>query len=262
MPTVTRSGMTLYFEDRGAGHPVLFHTGGGGDHRMWELAGYTSLLAGYRHLLLDHRGHGRSGCPAGVEAHRVEEYAADVVAVLDAAEVEQAVLLGYSGGATVAYHVAARHPERCRALVGIGSLPEPGSDPGPNLETAAHLRQVGMRALMEEMAAEEDEAAPQWLIDNLATTDTEMFALLLEGWAAAPSLWALFPAIAAPTLLVVGQHEQEPGDAERAARRLVQGQSVVLPGYGHLQAFWHGEVTGPVIADFLDGLPAPASAGS
>lgn len=262
MPTVTRSGVTLFFDDRGAGDPVLFHTGGGGDHRMWELAGYTSLLTGYRQLLLDHRGHGRSDCPTGIDAHRIEEYAADVVAVLDAAAVEQVVLLGYSGGASVAYHVAARYPGRCRAVVGIGSLPESGSDPGPNLEMAAHLREVGMRALMEEMAAEEDETAPRWLIDNLAITDTEMFALLLEAWAAAPSLWELFPAIAVPTLLVVGQREQEPGDAEGAARRLAQGRSVVLPGYGHLQAFWHGEVTGPVIAEFLQALPAPAAPGS
>src|SRR5215471_12218090 len=99
MPYVNRAGVRLYYEHAGSGPVVLLHTGGGGDGRMWELAGYTGTLTGYRTLLMDHRGHGRSDCPAGLAAHRMSEYVADVIAVLDDAGVDRAALVGYSFGA-------------------------------------------------------------------------------------------------------------------------------------------------------------------
>ena len=78
-----------------------------------------------------------------------------------------------------------------------------------------------------------------------------MMALMLEAWSTAPSSWEEFPSITSPALLVVGEEEQEEGAATRAAARLPHGRAVVLPGYGHLQAFWHAEVTGPLIVEFL-----------
>ena len=115
MPYVDRAGVRLYYEDAGSGPAVLLHTGGGGDGRMWELAGYTTALAGYRILLMNHRGHGRSDCPAGLRAHRMSEYAADVIAALDDAGVSRAALLGYSAGAAVAYAVANYPAEHSRS---------------------------------------------------------------------------------------------------------------------------------------------------
>lgn len=73
MPVVERNGFRLYYADRGSGPAVLFHTGGGGDGRMWELAGYTEALGGCRQLLMDHRGHGRSDQPVGLAAHAIDE---------------------------------------------------------------------------------------------------------------------------------------------------------------------------------------------
>ncbi len=46
MPYATRAGVRLHYTDEGTG-PVLLHTGGGGDGRMWELAGCTNTLQGY-----------------------------------------------------------------------------------------------------------------------------------------------------------------------------------------------------------------------
>ncbi len=253
MPTIKRDGVELYFSDTGTGPALFFHTGGGGDGRMWERAGYTRQLQRTRHLLFDHRGHGRSSCPRDLEAHRVDRYVADVVAVLDALGVDQAVLIGYSAGADVVFRVAAEAPSRCAAIVAIGGPPQPIDLSEWNTALAAHLRAVGMRSLMEEFSASEPEPAPAWLIDNLASTDTEMFALSLEAWTDAPKVWDLLPQIAAPTLLVVGELEQgEDGAAGRAVERLACGQAVVSPGYAHLQNFWHAEVTAPMISAFLE----------
>jgi hypothetical protein len=110
-----------------------------------------------------------------------------------------------------------------------------------------------MRAAVEEIAAEEPEPAPGWLLDNLASTEAEMFALLLEAWASEPAGWADFPRVRAPALVICGENE-EPGaarNAQLAAATMPHGSSAVLPGLWHLQAFWRTDKTLPPLTSFL-----------
>jgi pimeloyl-ACP methyl ester carboxylesterase len=253
VPYVTRAGVRLYYEDAGTGPVVLLHTGGGGNCRMWELAGYTLTLAAYRILLMDHRGHGRSDCPTGLAAHRMTEYVADVIAVLDDAGVDQAALVGYSAGADVAYAVASRHPARVGAIVGIGTVGAPDRDEDDVEAEVAAIRASGMRAAMERIAAEEPRRPPDWMIDNLAETDAEMFALLVEAWAGEPGSWAEFPAVQAPTLIICGENEEPGADgyAVLAAQTLSRGSAAVLPGLHHLEAFWRTDWSCPPLTGFL-----------
>ncbi len=77
---------------------------------------YPSLAERYRVLALDHRGHGRGIRPKdGIV--RLPDCADDAVALLDALDVEQAVVAGYSMGGAVAQLVWHRHPDRVRGLV-------------------------------------------------------------------------------------------------------------------------------------------------
>lgn len=253
MPFVNRAGTRLYYEDAGSGPVVLLHTGGGGDGRMWELAGYTGALQGYRTLLMDHRGHGRSDCPAELSAHRMSEYVADVIAVLDDAGAGAAALLGYSAGAQVAYAVASTYPERVGAVAGIGAVGAPSDDDSDVSAYTAAIRAGGMRAAMDQIAAGEPQPAPGWLIDNLSETDPEMFALLIEAWAGEPGSWADFPRVAAPTVIICGEHEEPHAarNARLAAQTLPRGSAVILPGLHHLQAFWRTDETLPPLLTFL-----------
>ncbi|HVB52694.1 MAG TPA: alpha/beta hydrolase [Candidatus Acidoferrales bacterium] len=251
MPVISRDGVRLHYEDIGIGPAVLWHTGGGGDGTMWRTSGYLDELPGRRHLLLDHRGHGRSDQPQGLEAHRLDEYMADVLAVLDAAGVDQAAMVGYSDGGRVIYALAARHPERVAAVVGIGGVSLPQETYAWRRELAREVRQMGFRSWLEQMSESEAEAAPAWLMNNLAATSTEMFALEVEAWADAPSESSHFPHIEAPTLIICGEDEDADGAAELAVKALPSGKAVVLPGFGHLQAFWRSETTAPIIRDFL-----------
>jgi pimeloyl-ACP methyl ester carboxylesterase len=260
MPTVTREGVRLYYSDTGAGPPVFFHTGGGGDGTMWKTAGYLDALPGRRHVLFDHRGHGRSDQPQGLDAHRIDEYVQDVIAVLDSAGIDQAAMIGYSDGARVVYALAARHPRRVAAIVGIGGVAHPNDANAWRRGLALESRQNGIRAYIEQMSAGEPEAAPAWLVENLAATPTEMFAFELEGWADAPTECADFPRIEAPTLIICGEPFNTDGAAELAVAALSNGSFVVLPGFGHLQEFWRSDVTAPLIADFLARhVPVPAT---
>jgi pimeloyl-ACP methyl ester carboxylesterase len=257
---VIRNGVRLHYSDIGSGPPVFWHTGGGGDGTMWLTAGYLDQLPGRRHLLFDHRGHGSSDRPEGVQAHSLEEYQADVIAVLDAAGIERAAMVGYSDGGRIVYCLAAKHPERVTALVGIGGVADRSDTNAWRRELAESVRKTGLRTWLAAMSSREAEPVPGWLLENLATTETEMFALECEGWADAPTECQDFPHITSPTLIICGEMEDTDGAAEQATGILPDGRAIVLTGFGHLQAFWRSDVTAPLIRDFLeDRVPGTAS---
>jgi pimeloyl-ACP methyl ester carboxylesterase len=81
-----------------------------------------------RVLTFDGRGNGRSDRPAGVAAYLEDEFAADTLAVMDAAGTERATLVGLSCAALWATIVAADHPERVEGIVYIA--PAVGLAPG------------------------------------------------------------------------------------------------------------------------------------
>jgi pimeloyl-ACP methyl ester carboxylesterase len=218
---------------------------------MWQRAGYLDALPGRRHILFDHRGHGQSDQPEGIEAHRLDHYIDDVVSVLDAAEVGRATLVGYSDGARIVYALAARHPDRVDTVVGIGGVAHPSDTNAWRRELAREVRELGFSSWLERLSEGEPEPAPRWLMENLALTPTEMFALEVEAWAEEPTEYQQFSEISAPTLIICGERENTDGAAELAVEALPNGNRMILPGMGHLQAFWHAELTAPLIAEFL-----------
>lgn len=81
--------------------------------------GIAQALAeqGYRVVLLDLLGHGRSDKPTHASSYRIDSYADQVIALLDHLGAEKAVLGGISLGANVSLFAAAHYPERVQALV-------------------------------------------------------------------------------------------------------------------------------------------------
>lgn len=81
--------------------------------------GIAQALAGHDHrvVLLELLGHGRSDHPRHATVHRMDTYAEQVIALLDALELEEAVVGGTSLGANVALQAAVQAPERVRAML-------------------------------------------------------------------------------------------------------------------------------------------------
>ena len=69
----------------------------------------------YRVYALDQRGHGESDRPVG--GYAMQQFAADVVAFMDAKNIKQATIVGHSMGSLVGQHLAAQAPERVKRLV-------------------------------------------------------------------------------------------------------------------------------------------------
>jgi pimeloyl-ACP methyl ester carboxylesterase len=97
---------------------VVFLHGGELDHSVWILQSRYLAHHGYAVLAADLPGHGRSG---GAALARVEDLADWTVALLDAAKVKDAALVGHSMGSLVALDCAARHPQRVRRIALVGT---------------------------------------------------------------------------------------------------------------------------------------------
>ncbi|MGX9225978.1 alpha/beta fold hydrolase [Streptomyces albus] len=107
-------GRRLAYLDSGGDHPVLLALHGhfGRGRLFTPLA--RALAGRYRVVAPDQRGHGRSDSASDFTP---EGYADDAVALLDALGIGSATVLGHSMGGAVAYVLAARAPQRVRALV-------------------------------------------------------------------------------------------------------------------------------------------------
>lgn len=80
--------------------------------------------AGYRVWVPDGRGYNRSDKPAGIEPYRIDQLAADVLGLLEAAGRQRAVVVGHDWGAAVAWWLALTRPDRIERLV-VLNVPHP-----------------------------------------------------------------------------------------------------------------------------------------
>ena len=101
--------------------------------RLWAKQVPALAGAGYRVIVPDLRGYGKSDKPADVDAYNLLFLAADVGAVLDAAGVQRAHVVGHDWGAAVAWGVASFAPDRVDHLA-VLSVGHPSSFAGAGLE--------------------------------------------------------------------------------------------------------------------------------
>lgn len=117
-------GARLYYQDWGAGEPVLLLHGNAQSHRVfrWYLRKLSPL---YRVLLMDSRGHGLSLHREGRGEFSTADMAGDVAALLDHLKIRRCAIIGFSDGANVALEFAARFPDRARAVVAVSGNARP-----------------------------------------------------------------------------------------------------------------------------------------
>lgn len=102
-----------------AGLPcIVFIHGALNDHSVWTLLARWFAHHGHAVLALDLPGHGRSDGPPLADAEALADW---VLALLDAAGVRKAALVGHSMGSLIALEAAGRAPERIERLVMLGT---------------------------------------------------------------------------------------------------------------------------------------------
>jgi pimeloyl-ACP methyl ester carboxylesterase len=153
MPKIkTSDGVSLYYEEAGAGTPIVFVHEFAGDYRTWEPQ-MRRFSRDHRCVTYSQRGYPPSDIPDDAARYGQDFARSDVIAVMDALKIDKAHVVGHSMGAYTALHVGIRHPQRCISVTaagcGWGSLPDPAARAAMRAqaaETSKMFMEKGMAA--------------------------------------------------------------------------------------------------------------------
>jgi len=120
---VEHDGARIWYATYGSGSPVILLHGGLGHSGNWGYQVPALISSGYRAVVIDSRGHGRS--TRDERPYTYELMASDVRAVMDALHLEQASLVGWSDGACTALVLASNAPERVAGVFFFGCNMDP-----------------------------------------------------------------------------------------------------------------------------------------
>lgn len=236
---------------RGEGKPIVFIHGNACTRQTWRPQREYFARA-YRVIAPDLRGHGDSDKPGG--AYPMSAFVADVVGLLDALAIDEAVMAGHSMGGRVVMSFALEHPARVSALVLAGTSATSFSKANEQIE---RVRALGLERELQEFIEFEsspdtpDELKRELLREALKTPERVRVELwkTVSGFDVSKRLGH----IGAPTLIIVGDLDR--GTPVAAARQLNEGirgsRLVVIGGVAHFTQLERPETVNQHIEAFL-----------
>src|SRR4030095_4948302 len=121
MPTITRDGIKLAYEERGSGSPAFVFVHGWTCDRSFFAPQAEHFARRHRVVSVDLRGHGESDKPQG--PYPIAAYADDIAYVIEQLGLGKAVAVGHSMGGITVLQLAATHPDRVAAIVMVDPAP-------------------------------------------------------------------------------------------------------------------------------------------
>jgi len=275
MPTVTvgqenNTAIEIYYEDHGAGQPVVLIHGYPASGRAWDKQVPALLEAGYRVITYDRRGFGRSSQP--VVGYDYDTFAADLHALLEHLDLRDAALAGHSmGTGEVTRYLASYGSGRVAKGVLISPIP-------PYLLQADDNPDGVPQSLFDGFAAAAQADTPAWIkgfLDNFYNADTLLGALVSDqvyqaSWNLAVTAsataavaciltWATdfrddLPQLDVPVLVIQGDADQVlplEKTGQRLPALIKDVQLVVVEGGPHAIAWTHAAQVNTALLDFL-----------
>jgi len=259
--------ITLNIELYGVDRTLLLLHGFTGSVAAW--AELVARLASHcRIIAVDLIGHGLSDAPADPARYRMERCVADLLALLDALEIAQTNVLGYSMGGRVALQLAAAAPARVGALVLESSSPGL-ADPAERQARIAADEALADSIERDGLAAFVERWKRLPLFASQAVLPAEIRARLhaqrmrnnpqglansLRGMGAGrqSSLWDRLPQLHIPTLLITGELDQKYCViAEQIAQALPNARKVGVPNAGHTVHLEQPDIFAATVLEFL-----------
>ncbi len=258
------NGRAIGYDDVGKGVPVLFLHGFPHNRSLWSPQ-LGALAAPARTICMDLRGFGESAPdgPGGVDG-----YADDAAKLLDALNIERAVVIGLSMGGYAALAFWRRHRDRVRALVFCDTRATADNE-------AARAARGEMQALAEERGSMA--VANQMISGMVGRTTREknpelvdelhrMMSLApvrgivdaLEALKQRPDSTAMLGTIDVPTLIIVGDEDVlTPVKDARAMHLAITGSRLeIITGAGHVSNMERPATFNHVLSEFLVSLTA------
>ncbi len=256
MAYLNRDGVQVYYEEAGAGTPVLLSHGYSATSRMWE--GQREALAGdYRLIAWDMRGHGKTDSPDDASAYSEAATVDDMAAVLDAAGVEKAVISGLSLGGYMSLAFNVKYPERVLALMLFDTGPgykNPQGREGWNETALARAKAFEEKGLESLGRGAEVRIAQHRSAQGLAHAARGMLAQFDS------RIIESLPEIKVPTMVLVGENDQPfIGASQYMAAKIPGARLVTIPGAGHAANIDQPAAFNEAVRSFLaETIGAPA----
>jgi 3-oxoadipate enol-lactonase len=263
MPFVhAADGTRIHYEvtGRAGGTPVLMIQGLGASKNAWNLQ-RIAMATRFRIISFDNRGAGRSDKPT--EPFTLEQMADDALAVLDAAGIETAHVVGASMGGVISQIVAVKYPHRVRSLTLVCTACR-------NHPWRQELLQTWAKTAADKGMIEVGKEAAQWVMSPRS------FRRLVPAFTWMGPLAALRPrhsfvsqidailntredlvdqlsTITAPTMVIVGNQDilTPRGDSEEIAERIPNAELVVISGAAHGLMMEHSSTFNRILIEFL-----------
>ncbi len=274
---VSVGDVELYVHEKGEGRPIVaLHGGPGLDGSVWFPGLDAVAASGYRVLALDQRANGRSDA-GDPERWTVPQMADDVGALIDALDLENVVVLGWSFGSFVAQSHMARHGSAA-AYVLMGTIAEPGALANVDHELARFepeaLREQVAASWAREETVQTPEEAQQLLADQMPFHVADPTGPLVAELVAAdrvvyrPEVLRHFAAggeygmvdvrdelrtVLTPTLVLSGFHDRTTlaSSAHELTEILPQCEEVVFAESAHMMLYEEPAAVTAVLLDFL-----------
>jgi len=263
MPFVSAlDGTRIHYEVTGrvGRTPVLMIQGLGASKNAWNLQ-RIAMATRFRIISFDNRGAGRSDKPT--EPFTLEQMADDAIAVLDAAGIETAHVVGASMGGVISQIVAVKYPQRVRSLTLVCTACR-------NHPWRQELLQSWAKTAEEKGMIEVGKEAAQWVMSprsfrRLVPAFTWMgpLAALRPRHSFVSQIHAILDTredlvdqlstITAPTMVIVGNQDilTPRGDSEEIAERIPNAELVVISGAAHGLMMEHSSTFNKILIEFL-----------
>ena len=263
MPFVhVAEGTRIHYEVTGrpGATPILMIQGLGASKNAWNLQ-RIAMATRFRSISLDNRGAGRSDKPT--QPFTLEQVADDAIAVLDAAGVETAHVVGASMGGVISQIIAVKYPHRVRSLTLVCTACR-------NHPWRQELLQSWAHTAEEKGMIEVGKEAAQWVMSprsfrRLVPAFTWMgpLAALRPRHSFVSQIQAILDtredlvdelsSITAPTMVIVGNQDilTPRGDSEEIAERIPNAELVVISGAAHGLMMEHSTTFNKILIEFL-----------
>ncbi len=240
MPTATVNGVNLSYAAGGEGPPFVLLHGFMTGKFVWDPL-MDSLSGRFQIVRYDHRGHGDSEKPPG--PYRIQDFADDLLGLLNYLGLEKVDLMGHSMGGRTALLFALQHPGRLNRLFLVGaSGSAPGGEFRERFEALKRLAATGGMAAVFDSDLYSFALPGAWKTGPARSAARERFLKNtpagLSGSAdavvAMPDLRERLGEIAAPTWVCAGERDAGPlAFSELCEKKIPDCARAIIPGCGH-----------------------------
>jgi pimeloyl-ACP methyl ester carboxylesterase len=250
MPT-TRSadGTDIFFKEVGHGSILVLLHGFLGNGANWQRCGYLEALKErFRLLIVDARGHGKSGKPHEPKAYSTERRVEDIIAVVESAGGGPAAFWGYSMGGRAGFGCMAYAPELFERIIvgGIHVLDENHKIFSAQFEERAKLLDEGMLALVNSTPN-----LTRRQRENMLKQDARALAACTRGVAAQAGLTEKVRKFTGHALVYAGSEDPVFDLAKESTEYLTNTTFLELKGLNHVQGFTNSSAILPHALKFL-----------